>query len=104
MEKIKFTLTGDRLAAINEAFQFLEWPAMTRQMRHSKSILVKVATKLLKKGVDKRPGCDEFKMSLEYYEADTLEQFLRGFELNDTDDYNRTLRSTVADELHQKLA
>lgn len=103
--KIEFEITNNQLSFINEiiADNLLEpAKATSKENRSFIYLMLEVANKLLKKAIDKRGVKKAFKLSLKYYEAVALHQFLLLFI-----DYEQTEKRRVTREIlgiiNQKL-
>ncbi len=106
MEPIKIAFTLDKLLAVNHTFKYCSLEhCPDRKIKATRSILVQVSAKLLKKYIDKTTTTSSFKITLKYHEADVLESYLRMFIGTDmVTKYMSTLINIVADDINQKLA
>lgn len=95
--KIELEITNFQLSFINEmiADNLLEpSQATSKENRSFIYLMIEVANKLLKKAIDKRGVKKVFKISLKYYEAVALHQFLLLFI-----DYEQTEKRRVTREI-----
>ncbi|MEO6176798.1 MAG: hypothetical protein ABIP27_16725 [Flavobacterium circumlabens] len=95
--KIEFKITNHHLSSINEiiADNLLEpHTATTKENRAFIYLMLEVSNKLLKKAIDKKAHKTAFKLSLKYYEALALHQFLLMFI-----DYGKTEKRRLTREL-----
>lgn len=97
--KIKITLKANELMKTASALAELPF-GFTRQSKTKANILDLVCEMLLKKQLSHRYNAKELKISLEYYQADYLEQYLIDFNKV----YNDYEVQRVIDKLNQKLA
>jgi hypothetical protein len=95
--KIEFEITNYQLTFINEmiADHLLEpSKATSKENRSFIYLMLEIANKLLKKAIDKRGVKKVFKLSLKYYEAVAVHQFLLMFI-----DYDKTERRRITREI-----
>lgn len=104
--KIEFEITNYQLSFINEmiADNLIDpSKATTKENRSFVYLMLEIANKLLKKSIDKRGVKKVFKLSLKYYEAVAVHQFLLLYI-----DYEQTEKRRVTREIlgiiNQKLA
>ncbi|QEE51059.1 hypothetical protein FUA48_16185 [Flavobacterium alkalisoli] len=104
--KLKIELSIFQLAIINELIAD-NLPIMSRGLLKSEKsafyLMSQVADKLLKKAIDKRVSDKKFKISLQYYEAFALHQFLLTF-IDYTETDNRRITRDIIGIINQKLA
>jgi len=97
--KIKIEFKANEL--MNTASAIAELPfGFTRQNRTKNSILNKVCNRFLKKQIENRYSLSSVNVSLEFHEADYLEQYL--LEFNGV--YRNPEIQRVIEKLNQKLA
>ncbi|QSW90725.1 hypothetical protein J0383_07915 [Flavobacterium endoglycinae] len=103
--KIEFEINNYQLSFINEmiADNLLEpSKATSKENRSFIYLMIEIANKLLKKAIDKRGVKKVFKLSLKYYEAVAVHQFLLLYI-----DYEQTEKRRVTREIigiiNQKL-
>lgn len=105
--QITIKITFNQLTYLNDCFAEMEKPKnFDRASRIAENILQNLHKKLLKKTISKI-GCSSgsFKLTLEYYEAHFLEQYLL-HNINFVSKYTRpyTAIQMIIDDLNQKLA
>lgn len=103
---IEVKVTLNQLSYINDCFAELEKPALiNRDSRVAENILQNLYKKLLKKTISKIGTTDKFKLSLEYYEAHFLEQYLIHC-MKRISKYGHAYASiqNIINDLNQKLA
>lgn len=106
MESIKISLNLNKITAVNQELQQIEYePSTSRTERVERSILDQVAKRMMKKQINIYPSNKPFNFKLEYYEANTLELILRTFlkGMSGNEENYHPLRM-VADDINQKLA
>jgi len=77
--KIEFEISNYQLSFLNEMIAdnlLLPSQATSRENRSFIYLMTEIANKLLKKAIDKRGVLKVFKLSLKYYEAVAVYQFL----------------------------
>lgn len=103
--KIQFAISIYQLAFVNETLaDFLNGNINShpKAVKASYCLLMEVAEKVLKKGIDNRLALKPFKMTLKYYQAYYLHQFLLTHIDNEQTEKRRVIREVLA-ILNQKL-
>lgn len=103
---IDIKISFNQLTYINDCFAEMETQISSdRAARISHNILVNIHKKLLKKTISKIGSKDKFKLSLEYYEAHFLEQYLI-HKIKYVSKYEVAHNSiqSIINDLNQKLA
>lgn len=109
--KIDIKLTNYQLSFLNATIAdnlSLEVNDKLKEVKSFIYLMNDVSGKLLKKAIEKRQDSKTFKISLKYYEAYALHQFLYIYIDYETSDFETTERRRVTREilgiLNQKLA
>jgi hypothetical protein len=103
--KIEFEITNYQLSFINEmiADNLLEpSQATSKENRSFIYLMLEIANKLLKKAIDKRGLKKAFKLTLKFYEAVAIYQFLLLYIDYDLTEKRRVTRQILA-VINQKL-
>lgn len=104
--KIEFEITNYKLSFINEMIADKLLDPYMGAMKEEKAFLYlmqEVSTKLLKKTLAKRSDKKAFKLSLKYYEATALHQFLLRFIDYDEKSERRRVTREILGIINQKL-
>lgn len=100
MNKIKIEVSIAHLHSLNDALSIIpNINVIARTDKVSKSVLVNLSKKLLRKAITKLESKSKFKIAFEYYEAHFLEQFLLRYNSLKDD----RLLQNIIDALNQKL-
>jgi len=99
--KIKIEITYNELSATTQSFLNLSQdPLQHTKVKLSRSVLEEVIPKLLKKELSKRHDKGVFVLSLKYYEAHYLHEFLQVVNILENDHFLQCM----INKLNQKLA
>lgn len=104
MESIKLELNNERLKAVCQTLQVIKIEKTNdKALRSGQAIFKEVRNKLYKKYLDKENTAGKFSITLKYYEAYHLEEYLRDWLCLQATCLTTRLVAIVADELNQKL-
>lgn len=101
---IKVKLNYEKLKAVNTVLAGIGLePTNSRSENVERAILRQISNKLFKKQIDVFQSTKPFHFKMQYYEANTIEKFLR-FEIEAGNVIEVNPLRIVADEINQKLA
>ena len=103
---VEIKITFNQLSYMNDCFAEMETTKESRrETKITQNILQNLHKKLLKKTISKIGTVDKFKLTLEYYEAHFLEQYLMYCmkQISKYEHIHNSIQSIIND-LNQKLA
>lgn len=112
MKKVELQFTPTQLKALVYSFNFIQqYYPKTRKEKVNKSILIELVVKIEKKHCETKGALNTLfskpkksKLTLKYYEADCLEQYLLLAVNQPLNEYDRNAISYFITKLNQQLA
>lgn len=104
MHTVKIKVSPDQLAAVTRTMEVMDFePTANQLIKAQRSILKQVRVKLFKKQLDTAGKTKPISITLKYYEAYALEQYIRDWLWLEQASYENTLTVMAADDINKKL-